>query len=164
MSGNQKGVFNADAHQEEVQMLMRGDIKQFHLLKIPLDNVGLVKAVGNDQGMVEVEGNSVVVLPYWLDKEFNLQTSQISANPQLYLKFNHPDAPWLPIAIPSGASALSPCSYTLTFGRFWIYNPTAASGQFLGLCATRAVCMYSNGNIGPVVIGAYQAPTWQSLR
>lgn len=145
-------------------MLMRGEIKQFQMLPIPLDNAGLVKAGGNQQGMYEMEGNSLIAMTIFLDKEFNQLVSVAGAQANLYVRFNHVDAPWLPIGIPLSATSRVPTSYTLTIGRFWLYNVNPAAGQFIYLMLTRGVCMYSSGNLGPAILGAYQTPTWQALK
>jgi hypothetical protein len=162
-----KGVFNGPQHQEEIDMLLRGEYKQIQIVGIPLDNVGVVAASGNPQGMFEMEGNALVAWPTFLDKDFALRISSTNAVlPTVFVRFNHQEAPWMPIGVPNqfGGSSTYPSAYVLTYGRFWVYNRAAVPGAVLYLAVLKGVCCYSNGNIGPVVIDAYQSPTWQKLK
>ncbi|HEY1939479.1 MAG TPA: hypothetical protein VGJ33_16235 [Candidatus Angelobacter sp.] len=161
---NKKGVFNGPQHQEEVEMLLRGEIKQFQVLPIALDTVGLYTTGANAQGAFELEGNTLVCLNQWLDKEYNSLVSLTGNLANVFVRFNHVDAPWMPIGNPTSAVSRVTCSYTLTIGRFWLYVAVPSAGNKIFLMLTRGVCMYSNGDLGPVVIGAYQTPTWQSLK
>lgn len=166
-----KGVFNGPQHAEEIDMLLRGDYKQFQMFPIDVSNQGYAPGGGN-QGLFELEGNAVSVVPAIFNTETNVETfsavmltSAGRARATLYIKFNHKENPWLPLGLanPTINNPNIPCGYCLTFGRFWLYVANPQPGQALPILVSRGVSMYSPG-FGPVVIGGYQAPTWQKLK
>jgi hypothetical protein len=166
-----KGVFNGPQHAEEIQMLMKGDYKQFQLIGIDLTTVGPALEGGNG-GLFEMEGNALTSWPVKYDEEALAERFTTTATQSLgktlsplYVKFNHKDNPWLPLSLSNNTvqNTNSPCGYCLTFGRFWIRVANASAGAKSYLLLTRGVSIYSP-NLGPVVIGGYQAPTWQKLK
>jgi hypothetical protein len=171
MSGNRKGVFNAAQHAEEIDMLMRGDFKQFSMIKIDISTFGFAQEGGN-RGLFEIEGNAVAAWPQILREDFSNEDfaapttqAQSHTKPAVYIKFNHWDNPWLPIGI-YGATQTNgdvPCAYCLTFGRFWVRVQNPSPGNFIALLVTRGVSMYSP-SFGPVVIGGYAPPAWGQLK
>jgi hypothetical protein len=176
MSG--QGVFNAQQHQEELDMLMQGKIKQFQVVTVDLSISGFPGNLVGGKGLVELEGNSVAIMPSILGPDTNGSSAAEQVNTAfnrgptlgqfkapLYIKFNHPENPWLPIGMSKNSDVGSqvPVAYCLTFGRFWIYNMLTNPGGFAFLLVSRGVSIYSP-SYGPVVIGGYQAPTWQQLK
>jgi hypothetical protein len=171
MRQENKGVFNAPQHAEEIDMLMRGEYKQFSLIKIDLSNVGFPAQAGN-RGLYELEGNAIAAWPQVLREDLsNEDFSAVSitqlghTKASIYIKFNHWDNPWLPLGLYSSTAANGniPCAYCLSFGRFWVYVQNPSVGNSIFLLVTRGVSIYSP-SFGPVVIGGYQAPTWQKLK
>ena len=171
MSSENKGVFNGPQHAEEIGMLLKGDYKQFQLVTIDLSNQGPAIEGGN-QGLFEIEGNALAAWPVRYDPETFSEFFSVNGTQNLghshspvYVKFNHRDNPWLPLAIEASSvnNTNVPCAYCLTFGRFWIWVANATPQGKAYFLVTRGVSIYSP-NLGPVVIGGYQAPTWQKLK
>jgi hypothetical protein len=179
---NNRGVYNAEHHQEEVEMLMQGKVKQFHLVTIDCTNLGFPSNGQGGKGLFELEGNAICVMPIFLDNDsansagagstVERQTTCLNTlqagktKPALYIKFNHPENPWLPFGLSneSDATTTVPVGYCLTFGRFWIWVARNNGANLAAhLLVTRGVSLYAP-NLGPVIIGSYQAPTWQSLK
>jgi len=161
-----KGVFNARQHVEELEMLSRGNIAQFLRVTVPLDTKGLIRTTGNPNGEFAVEGNSFAAFARILDKDFQLRASQVSNLPFAFVRFNHPDAPWLPIGLPTGAAGNRfPTSWTLTFGRLWLYSNTNSPGSRLEIFVGKGVQFNSAvTSRGPNSFDSYQPPTWDGLR
>lgn len=146
------GVFSHRLHSGEITQLRRGDYKQLQLLTIDLSAAGF-PANGGARGVFEVECNGLILLPRVLDFDGkNELTSSVANTSRIYIRVNHPEAPWLPISLIAGSLDLS--SITGTIFRFWIRIPQATAGAslYIGIC--KGLTLSSAGtNQGPSVAG-----------
>lgn len=155
------GVFNHQAHAEEISLLLSGHYKQFTIIPVPLDNSGIVKIGGTDQGCYDAEACGVMALSSFVTKDRTIVTSQIGA--PIYVCFNHPENPFLPIGIAAtgGANAQYPCSYSLTIGKMWFYVPAASvsTGSIVYLLLVKGVSIESSGGQLAGVVSTYVPPS-----
>lgn len=163
------GVFNHEQHVAELEQLRRGDFAQFKIQPINVSTGGIFPSEGGNEGLFEIEGNGLSMLPSTLTSKggsdfgesFSTPSVQSHGSEQsvLYVKFNHKENPWLPIGIPSSTDT-NPSTITawcLTFFRFWIRVQNSSGSGTCYLLITRGVNFY--GSTGaPSIIGAYQSP------
>lgn len=155
------GVFDSVAHQQEIQLLIKGRLKQFEVVAVPLDTAGIVKNTGGDQGQMEVEGSGLVVLSSYVNKDRTVFSSFVGT--PVYVRFNHPEAPFVPIGIPDSTQATVqpwPSSYGLTIGRVWFFVPTTSvnANKVIYLAVVKGVTI--SGAAGLSAAG--QASTYSS--
>lgn len=170
------GVFNFAAHQAEIQSLLKGKFRQYQAIGIALDTAGIVKTTGGDQGWMETEGNGLLVLSSYANKDRTILTSFPGV--PIYVQFNHPDNEFLPIGIPDSTQTTVqpwPSAYALTIGRMKFLVPASSVNAnkviyllvVKGLSTSGAAALSAAAAIGtytgPVQQAAPTAPNpWQS--
>jgi hypothetical protein len=156
------GVFNHEAHRQEIELLFNGKYKQFVVIPVPLDNSGIVKVGGGDQGCYQAEGCGLMVLSTYVNSD-RVQLSSLSGSP-IYVRFNHHDNPFLPIGLPTAANVNFPSSYALTIGQMWFFVPASSvnPGQVVYLLLVKGVSIEAGGLSISGVVSTYVPPSANS--
>lgn len=157
------GVFNHMAHAAELEQLFSGRFKQFQIIPVPLDNQGIVKIGGGDQGSFEIDGTGVLVLGSYVTRDLNVLSSKVGV--PIYLRFNHTDNPFLPIGLPDSTQTTVqpfPSSMALTIGKLWAFVPAASinAGQVIYLLLVKGVSISGAASLSAAAgIATYSTPT-----
>jgi hypothetical protein len=147
------GIFAHQQHNQEILELRKGDYKQFEFLPVDLSAVGFAKG-GGERGLFEKEGNCLILLSRYMNNDKTVFVSDVTG--RVYIKFNHPDNPWLPFSLIAGSLDFS--SATMTIHRFWIFIPIAVAAS-LYFAITKGAVLASAGTTQGASGGGYGTPT-----
>jgi uncharacterized membrane protein YgcG len=147
------GVFDHKQHAQEIVEIRKGDYKQFEFLPIAL-NAGFAVG-GGERGLFEKEGNCLILLARFMNNDKTVFVSDVTA--RVYIKFNHPDNPWLPFSLIAGSLDFS--SATMTIMRFWIFIPATVGGASLYFVISKGAVLASAGTCQGPSGGGYGTPT-----
>ena len=147
------GIFAHQQHEQEILELRKGDYKQFEFFPIAL-NQGFA-AGGGERGLFEKEGNCLILLARYMNNDKTVFVSDVTG--RVYIKFNHPDNPWLPFSLIAGSLDFS--SATMTIHRFWIFIPVTVGGASLYFAISKGAVLSSAGTCQGPSGGGYGTPT-----
>jgi hypothetical protein len=151
-----QGVFSHRLHEAEIEQLRRGDFRQVQLVTIDLSAAGFPQT-GGARGLFEVECNGILLLARVLDVDgINELVSSVAATSRIYIRINHPQAPWLPFSLIAGSLDLS--SIAGTIFRFWIRIPQATAAAKLYIAILKGLSAGSAGTCQGPSIAGYGAP------
>jgi hypothetical protein len=150
------GVFSHRLHEAELEQIRRGDFRQVQLLTIDLSAAGFPQN-GAARGLFEVECNGILLLARTMDVDgLNELVSSVAATSRIYIRINHPQAPWLPFSLIAGSLDLS--SVAGTIFRFWIRIPQATAAAKLYIAVLKGISVGSAGTCQGPSIAGYGAP------
>jgi hypothetical protein len=150
------GVFSHRLHEAELEQIRRGDYRQVQLLALDISQAGYAGG-GGARGLQEIECNGILLLSRTMDIDAkNELVSSVAATSRIYIRVNHPQAPWLPFSLIAGSLDLS--SITGTIFRFWIRIPQATAGGVLYIAILKGISAGSAGTCQGPSIAGYGAP------
>src|ERR1043166_3059947 len=128
------GIFAHQQHEQESLELRKGDYKQFEVFPIAL-NQGFA-AGGGERGLFEKEGNCLILLARYMNNDKTVFVSDVTG--RVYIKFNHPDNPWLPFSLIAGSLDFS--SPRMRFTRFGFTFRLPVVARVFILPLAKALC------------------------
>jgi hypothetical protein len=150
------GVFSHRLHEAELEQIRRGDFRQVQLLTIDLSAAGFPQN-GGARGLFEVECNGLLLLARTMDVDGLTElVSSVAATSRIYVRINHPQAPWLPFSLIAGSLDLS--SVAGTIFRFWIRIPQATAAAKFYIAVLKGISIGSAGTCQGPSIAGYGAP------